>query len=555
MLKAYGKQLLTAVLVGYLQTTGFGPGFASAVSLSHTAQLSSRANNGDIVDTGYAKYLGNRSFPNTVAYLGLPYAEPPLGERRFRAPLPLNTTRVQLESDGKVVDATQYPDFCVQGPIGGTDRGGAGSEDCLKINVYAPVGANSDSNLPVLVYIHGGGYVFGNPANWPFDHWIHQSPNVVVASVYYRLDSFGFLSHPDFFDGELGDNNAGFLDQVEALKWVQKNIASFGGNPKQVTINGQSAVFHIVAHEEPGLFTGGIAQSVARGPTELAEQKEPLFELYSEAAGCDEGSLADKMDCLRSASISTLARAQEAARTFNITFRGFGPIIDGKVITDHPTASVIRGDYAKVPLIVGATSNETGGGGTDLGAALRSSFPLLDAEDIAEFEKAYPLSDFTSQNDRVSTATGESSLRCARESLGSLFLRDTKAFTYRYNQPNPTQAGTAVQHAAENWMMFKGINTGTNGTGQFTPMTPVEDAFAEELIAYWLSFVRTGDPNTFRLPRSPVWNDYTGEKERIVLQQDPQNSATTSGNVMENEPPKERARCAFVQSKSDKEQN
>ncbi|KAF5341391.1 hypothetical protein D9758_012291 [Tetrapyrgos nigripes] len=467
--------MLTARLVhknGYSLTSCFGPLFASAASLSHTTQLSSRANNGDIVDTGYAKYLGNRSFPNTVAYLGLPYAEPPLGERRFRAPLPLNTTRVQLESDGKVVDATQYPDFCVQGPIGGTDRGGAGSEDCLKINVYAPVGANSDSNLPVLVYIHGGeahsnaiGYVFGNPANWPFDHWIHQSPNVVVASVYYRLDSFGFLSHPDFFDGELGDNNAGFLDQVEALKWVQKNIASFGGNPKQVTINGQSAVFHIVAHEGPGLFTGAIAQSVDRSITPLAKQQEPLFELYSEASGCGEGSLADKMDCLRTASISTLARAQEAARTFNITSRGFGPIVDGKVITDHPTASVIRGDYAKVPLIVGATSNESLSGGTTLGAALKSLFPLLDDEDIAEFEKAYPLSDFTSQSNRISTATGESSLRCARESLGNLFLRDTKAFTYRYNQPNPTQAGTAVQHAAENWMMFKGINTGTNGTG------------------------------------------------------------------------------------------
>jgi len=122
------------------------------------------------------------------------------------------------------------------------------------------------------------GYVFGNPANWPFDHWIHQSPNVVVASVYYRLDSFGFLSHPDF-NGDLAINNAGFLDQIEALKWIKRNIAAFGGNPEKVTINGQSAgggsvLFHIVAKEEPGLFSGAIAQSVARGATPLAEQKE-----------------------------------------------------------------------------------------------------------------------------------------------------------------------------------------------------------------------------------------------------------------------------------------
>ncbi|KAK7461830.1 hypothetical protein VKT23_008260 [Stygiomarasmius scandens] len=551
MFRSYG--ILLTIVLGLVQTESLS-GFVLAVPA-----ISRADSGGDIVDTGYAKYLGNRSFPNTVAYLGLPYAEPPLGERRFRAPLPLNTTRVQLETDGQVVDARQYPDFCIQGPIGGTDMGGAGSEDCLKINLYAPVGANRDSNLPVLVYIHGGGYVFGNPANWPFDHWIHQSPNVVVASVYYRLDSFGFLSHPDF-DGDLAVNNAGFLDQIEALKWIKRNIAAFGGDPEKVTINGQSAgggsvLFHIVAKEEPGLFSGAIAQSVARGATPLAEQKEPLFELYSEAAGCGKGSLVDKVSCLRDASVSTLARAQEMARTFNISYRGFGPIVDGKVIADHPTRSIIRGDYANVPLIVGATSNETGGGGTDLGAALKGSYPLLDDQDIAEFEEAYPLSDFASQADRVGTATGESSLRCARESLGSLFLRKNKAWTYRYNQPNPTQSGTAVQHAAENWMMFLGINTGTNGTGEFTPMTDVENAFAEELIAYWLSFVRSGDPNTFKLDRSPVWNDYTGEEQRIVLQQDPQNRTTTSGISMEAEPEKERDRCAFVQSKSDKEQN
>ncbi|KAK7461848.1 hypothetical protein VKT23_008278 [Stygiomarasmius scandens] len=550
MFRVYG--VLLAITFEFVRTVSSLPGFTLAAAVS-------RSDRGDIVDTGYAKYLGNRSFPNTVAYLGLPYAEPPLGEGRFRAPSPLNTTRVRLEAGGQVVDATQYPEFCVQGPIGDTDMGGAGTEDCLKINVYAPVGANRDSNLPVLVYIHGGGYVYGNPANWPFDHWIHQSPNVVVASVYYRLDSFGFLAHPDF-DGELAVNNAGFLDQIEALKWVKRNIATFGGNPEKVTINGQSAgggsvLFHIVAKEEPGLFSGAIAQSVGRSATPLAEQQEPLFELYSEAAGCASGSLADKVACLRAASISTLARAQEMARTFNISYNGFGPIVDRKVITDHPTRSIIRGDYANVPLIVGATSNETHGGGTDLSAALLSAYPLLDDRDIAEFEKVYPLSEFTSQTDRVETATGESGLRCARESLGSLFLRRNKAWTYRYNQPNPTQAGTAVQHAAENWMMFSGINTGTNGTGQFTPMTPVENAFAEELIAYWLSFVRSEDPNTFRLDKSPFWEDYAGEEQRIVLQQDPRNSTTTSGSFMEAEPEEERERCAFVQSKSGKEQN
>jgi carboxylesterase type B len=136
--------------------------------------------------------------------------------------------------------------------------------------------------VPVLVYIHGGGYIYGNPANWPFDHWVAQSPNVVIVSVYYRLSSFGFLAHPTFRDSANGDLNAGFLDQIQALKWVQENIASFGGNPSQVTINGESAggssvELHLVASgggEGGKLFHQAIAQSVYRTPLPTPEQQE-----------------------------------------------------------------------------------------------------------------------------------------------------------------------------------------------------------------------------------------------------------------------------------------
>ena len=123
------------------------------------------------------------------------------------------------------------------------------------------------------------GYEFGNPANWPFDHWIHQSPNVVIVSVYYRLSSFGFLALPDLEESQLGDFNAGFLDQTEALRWVKRHIASFGGNPNQVTINGESAggssvELHLIANNDDELFTGAIAQSVFRTPLPTPEQQE-----------------------------------------------------------------------------------------------------------------------------------------------------------------------------------------------------------------------------------------------------------------------------------------
>lgn len=123
-------------------------------------------------------------------------------------------------------------------------------------------------------------YTYGNPRNWPFDHWVNQSPNVVIVSVYYRLDSFGFLASPDFSsDSSLGDFNAGFLDQTQALKWVKQYIGAFGGDPNQVTINGQSAgassvELHLVATVGEQLFSKAITQSVFRIPLPLPAQQK-----------------------------------------------------------------------------------------------------------------------------------------------------------------------------------------------------------------------------------------------------------------------------------------
>ncbi|KAF5371730.1 hypothetical protein D9758_003443 [Tetrapyrgos nigripes] len=532
----------------------------------------------NVVDLGYARYRGNLSYPNTVAYLGLPYAEPPLGERRFRAPLPLNVARVSGETRGKVIDVSEYPDFCVQQATGG----GAGSEDCLKVNVYAPAGAKRGDNLPVLVYIHGGGYRTGNPANWPFDHWIHQSPNVVIVSVYYRLSSFGFLAIPEFSDSSLGDFNVGFQvvfsrltlarklayyrfqDQTLALKWVQENIAAFGGNKKRVTIDGESTgggsvEFHLVSPGEEGLFSAAIAQSAARPPTPPPEQVQPLFDFFSENAGCGNGTVVEKMKCLRKASVSALARAQALAATdaFDNGYRFFRPVVDGKIITTHPTASLLAGDFIKVPVMVGSTSNETTNTQPTVETGLRNLFPGLDDQDIEEFLEKYPLEDFSSPSQQLQVATGESYLICARAAIGDAYAPVTNVWSYRYNQPNPTgNISLGTGHAAENWMMFEGINTGSNGTGTFTPMTPTETAFAEELIAYWLSFVRSHNPNSHKLHRSPYWEPYVPSRHRrLVLQQGPNGTTNESGSFNEDEPKKEADRCAFVISKADKEQN
>ncbi|KAK0222838.1 alpha/beta-hydrolase [Armillaria nabsnona] len=527
-------------------------------SLSWLAHFLVFANDRLIVDIGYAKYRGNLSYPNTVTYLGIPYAEPPLGDRRFRAPVPLDTAQIALEANGAVLDATSYPDFCIQGSTGAGDAGGAGSEDCLKINIYSPI---NGSNLPVLVYIHGGGYVYGNPANFPFDHWVHQSPNVVIVSVYYRLSSFGFLAIPEFADTINGDFNAGFLDQIQALKWVKRHIGAFGGDSSRVTINGQSAggssvELHLVAHEDESLFSGAIVQSAYRTSLPLPERQIPLFNFYSKRAGCESSSISSKLQCLREANVSTLAGAQDAAASdFAGPYNAFHPVVDGKILTAFPTMSMALGHVARVPLIVGATSNESYVPGYDIPSSLKILFPGLDEQDTDDYLLAYPSSDFDSEEQRLAAAAGESLNRCCRQILASAYSsKGINTWTYRYNQPNPTSGSpNIVAHAAENWMMFLGSNTGYNGSATFSSMTPEETAFSEELIAYWLSFVRAKDPNTFKLERSPVWDRFSlDEKRQIVLQQD---SATMSGSFVELADEKEVARCQFVAGKVEKEQN
>lgn len=122
-------------------------------------------------------------------------------------------------------------------------------------------------------------YIYGNPTSWPFDHWVNQSPNLIVVSVYYRLSSFGFLSHPAFSSTSVGDHNTGILDQREALRWVQENIHSFGGDKNKVTIYGQSAGgasihLHLVSPSDKNLFHSVIAESVYRTPIPTPEQQQ-----------------------------------------------------------------------------------------------------------------------------------------------------------------------------------------------------------------------------------------------------------------------------------------
>ena len=249
------------------------------------------------------------------------------------------------------------------------------------------------------------GYVYGNPANWPFDDWIHQSPNVVIASVYYRLDSIGFLTAPEFLqDSSLGDVNAGFKDQSMALSWVQSHISSFGGDPSKVTINGESAggssiELHLVSHEEHK-FSQAIAQSVYRAPLPLPEQQtvrdcggiRQISRSLTVLTAC---STCSTCRTCSTTMLNTLAAAlarlkrrwrafaawtsalSRARRTWSCTtcglliqilppssislahldstgpYASFHPVIDNDLFTEYPTIAIQNGRLADVPVIAG----------------------------------------------------------------------------------------------------------------------------------------------------------------------------------------------------------
>ncbi|KAG0697682.1 Alpha/Beta hydrolase protein [Suillus ampliporus] len=556
MLSAIFTLLNLASFNGALQQTSLGPTVDSGYATYPGNQYQ------NVVDLGYVTYLGSQPelYPNTVAYLGIPYAERPVGSLRFRATVPLNTTRVTEEAGGEPVDATYYPASCIQGARIPLEPGGAGSEDCLKVNVYSPVGAKEGDNLPVLVYIHGGGWIFGNPRNWPFEHWIQQSPNVIIVSVYYRLDSFGFLAIPEFTNPAYGDFNAGLKDQIQALRWVQSYVSKFGGDPTNVTISGHSAggtsvELHMTANESRGLFSQAIAQSVGRLPIPTPQQQQLLFQFYASHAGCGNRPVDQQMECLRGASTGALAQAQDWAVLGNIPYNLFRPVLDGVLVTGHPTSKFQRGEFAYVPLIAGFASNETLTPEVfSIPVALKSFFPLLTDSDIEEFLWLYREDDFGSPSQQFQVATGEPNVICAAQAMSvpSSRYSPNNTWTYRYNTPSPKLNTTLVTHAAENWMMFNGTNTGSNGTGSFMPQTPSQRAFASELIAYWLSFVRTGNPNSHKLDMSPAWEKYDeSDPARMVLMQDPQDSTTKSGSYMEEQPAAETVRCAFAISKGE----
>ncbi|KAF9480934.1 alpha/beta-hydrolase [Pholiota conissans] len=495
------------------------------ISKTNIAALSSDL--GPVVNVGYAAFAGNTTSPAGVSngpvafFGGIPFAQPPLGNLRFRAPQPLN----ENESARSVMDARNWGPACIQRPA----VVGIGSEDCLTLNIWKPTNATTKSKLPVVVYIHGGGFYYGTPQGFPMYDWVAQH-QVIGISITYRLGILGFLGGSEV--SKDGDLNAGLLDQRAALEWIQRHITSFGGDPENVTISGESAggasvMMQIVAYggDKPVPFKRAIAQSIGFGPTASANQTEANFNNAATYAGClpSDGPV---MECLRKASIGAIVSATN--RTPN---GAFAPIIDGLkgFLPDLPSRLITAGRFNPVEFTGGHCTGDgntfAGGKPTqfvtedDIRTHVFSRWPGVMNDTITQALSLYPAPDapdspFATQYERATAIAGDVVFTCMDLYFAEKNLQKgvQNVFAFAWNAPDTVLYNAnpylGAMHTSDIYYLFSGTNVFGNAGNYFTPFNASEAALSTEAIAYWTSFATTGDPSAARKSVSPVWSEF-----------------------------------------------
>nr|XP_020010720.1 pyrethroid hydrolase Ces2e-like [Castor canadensis] len=290
-------------------------------------------------------------------FLGIPFAKPPLGSLRFAPPKPAAPW-------SGVRNGTSHPARCLQNSdimnmdslkqLKQTLPPVSMSEDCLYLSIYSPAYAHEGSNLPVMVWIHGGALVAGMASSYD-GSILAATENVVVVAIQYRLGVLGFFSTGD----QHASGNWGYLDQVAALRWVQKNIAHFGGNPAQVTIFGESAggtsvSSHVVSPMSKGLFHGAIMESgVALLPDLISSSSEVVYTVVANLSACGRVNKEALLHCLR-------GKSEEEILAINKVITTIPGVVDGAFLPRHPQELLVSADFQPVPSIIGVNTDEFG---------------------------------------------------------------------------------------------------------------------------------------------------------------------------------------------------
>jgi para-nitrobenzyl esterase len=457
------------------------------------------------------------------AFLGVPYAAPPVGQLRFTAPHPAAAWH-------GVREAGKQGPACPQFQPGGVRDTQRTSEDCLYLDLYRPAATPPSAKLPVVLWVHGGGYAQGTGVIYGGQTLATMTGSVVI-SINYRLGALGYLALDglDAASPATKSGNWGLLDQMAALKWVERNVAAFGGNPGNVTVAGQSAggsaVCTLLASPQAaGLFDRAVVQSAFCG---LGERPLPQAGsqglAFAAQAGCPDS--ATRLTCLRAASATTLVAAFQTAG-------GSGPTIGTPVLPNGSAEAIRSGRWNRVPVVIGATAHE--------GKLFLSNTPDLSAGDYRQWltssfgDRAgqvlvrYPLWAYPAPFYAQAEALGDDLIYCGAERTADLLASRTMVFRYEFDDPDsPTLYGfqppgvdMSSTHSAELAYLF-------DFTLGAAPVPPTSSRLAAQIKRYWGEFAEDGDPNTRGLPSWPAYR--TGTHRTLVLRPDGPRVSASAG--------------------------
>ncbi|MDR2653645.1 MAG: carboxylesterase family protein [Prevotellaceae bacterium] len=448
-------------------------------------------------------------------FRGIPFAAPPVGDLRWKAPQPVTPWDGILKADNFAPSCPQIT------MIPGANQLEL-SEDCLYLNVWTPA-KTTDEKLPVMVWIYGGGFAMGS-ASFPLYSGDELAKRgIILVTVTYRVGALGFLAHPELTaeSPEKVSGNYGLLDQIAALKWVQKNIEAFGGDPAKVTIFGESAgaisVSMLCASPlAKGLFCGAISESGGSfEPVRAVRGSDGIQSL--EAAERDGLNFAQRMGANSIDELRKL-KPEQWLNDASAQMGGFWPVVDGYVIPDDQYKLYEQGKYNDVNVLIGTNSDE-------------GSMFARPAESVAEYQKgirerfgvfadrileAYPANTIDETYSSAADIFRETAFAWPTYAWANLQSATGKSnvFVYYFDQPQPPSPffpakvrGSA--HASEMNYVFHHLNTNT--------ATESDVKLADIMIKYWTNFAKYGDPNGEDLPK---WETYSADNPFVILLKD-----------------------------------